>query len=44
MINQTVQPLIDLCRKNIEHNSKKNSQFVEISGQITEFRKELSVV
>ena len=34
MVYTMVQPIIDLAKKNIEHNAKKNERFTEINVKI----------
>lgn len=34
LIHSMVQPIIELARKNIDHNAKKNEKFTEIEKEL----------
>jgi hypothetical protein len=39
-----VQPIIDLARRNIEHNAKKNEKFAELNARYDFIQKDTSAL
>ena len=38
LVHVMVQPIIDLARRNIEHNAKKNEKFIELFTKCEELK------
>lgn len=39
-----VQPVIDLTKKNIDHNAKKNQNFIDMKRELADIHKENSIM